>query len=143
MLVVIHDISYLQRQTTKNYHLLRIIKDKKKVKLYFSEYQSNIEFFIRFFLTTGRYNISNYLFFFLSVSSTSSVIKKLRGMNISRENSGIVFLLRETSMLLENYWTQNSRFIQKMQAWPCFKTKKYPRSLLIIDFDWHEHAYGN
>jgi len=93
MLVVIHDISYLQRQTTKNYHLLRIIKDKKKVKLYFSEYQSNIEFFIRFFLTTGRYNISNYLFFSLSVSSTSSVIKKLRGMNISRENSGIVFCL--------------------------------------------------
>jgi len=124
MLVVIHDISYLQRQTTKNYHLLRIIKDKKKVKLYFSEYQSNIEFFIRFFLTTGRYNISNYLFFFLSVSSTSSVIKKLRGMNISRENSGIVFLLRETSMLLENYWTQNSRFIQKMQARPRFKTEK-------------------
>jgi len=132
MLVVIHDISYLQRQTTKNYHLLRIIKDKKKVKLYFSEYQSNIEFFIRFFLTTGRYNISNYLFFSLSVSSTSSVIKKLRGMNISRENSGIVFLLGQ-SVKPACCWNIIGHKIQdlsrKCRLGHVLKQKKYPRSL--------------
>lgn len=82
--------------------------------------QSNIEFFIRFFLTTGLSYISNYLFFFHGplLQRQPKKKKNCRGMHISRESLGTIFLLDQTNMLLEHYW------IHKMHAGPCFQTEK-------------------
>lgn len=67
---------------------------------------------------------------------------------------GIIFLLDQTNMLSEHLDRKymivllnmlsriHDPIIQKMQAGPCFRTeKKISQKPLIIEFDWHGHAY--
>jgi hypothetical protein len=68
--------------------------------------QSNIEFFIRFFVTTGLFYNWNYLFLFHGLHFLRDNKKNnYRVMHLSRESLGTIFLLDQTNMLLNTFWS--------------------------------------